>query len=86
MRGSDLFDLYRQLLAILAGSYGAVRLGHFIWRFQMTTRAAPRIEAMLRRYLVAQLLRVRISRFGVDLLQVAGLSGLLGYLLWLHWQ
>ena len=86
MRGSDVFDLYRQLLAMIGGSYATVRLILFVWRFQVATRSAPRFEALGRRYLVLQLLRVRISRFVVDLLQITVLMGVLYYLLRLHWR
>ena len=63
-----------------------VRLILFVWRFQVATRSAPRFEALGRRYLVLQLLRVRISRFVVDLLQITVLVGVLYYLLRLHWR
>lgn len=86
MRGSEVFDLYRQLLAIIGGSYATVRLISFVWRFEVAMRSAPRLEALARRYLVLQLLRVRISRFVVDLLQIAVLVVVLGYLIRLHWQ
>ncbi len=81
-----MFDLYRQFLAVVGGSYAAVRLIHFVWRFQLATRSAPRLEALGRRYLVLQLLRVRVSRFVVDLAQIAVLVAVLYYLLALHWR
>ncbi|HUU81893.1 MAG TPA: hypothetical protein VM243_00190 [Phycisphaerae bacterium] len=86
MRGSDLFELYRQLLAVIGGSYATVRLVNFVWRFQLATRSAPRLEAMARRYLVLQVLRVRISRFALDLLHIALLVLVLGWLIRLHWH
>ena len=85
MRGSEVFDLYRQLLAIIGGSYATVRMISFVWRFEVAMRSSPRLEALARRYLVLQLLRVRISRFTVDLLQIAVLGVVLGYLIRLHW-
>lgn len=86
MRGSDAFDLYRQLLAVIGVSYAAVRLIQFVWRFELATRSAPRIEALGRRYLTLQLLRVRVSRFVLDLAQIAVLAFLLYYLIRLHWR
>lgn len=86
MRGSDVFHLYRQLLAVIGASYATVRLIQFVWRFELATRSAPRIEALGRRYLTLQLLRVRISRFVVDLAQVAVLAIVLYCLIRLHWR
>ena len=86
MRGSDLFDLYRQLLVIVVGTYTVVRTVNFVLRWQLATRSAGRAEAIARRYLALQLLRVRIRRFAPDLLEVGVLLVVLGYLLWLHWQ
>ncbi len=86
MRGSDAFDLYRQLLAVIGVSYAVVRLIHFVWRFELATRSAPRIEALGRRYLTLQLLRVRVSGFVIDLAQIAVLVVVLYCLIRLHWR
>ena len=84
MCGSEVFDLYRQLLAILGGSYALVRSVNFVWRWQLATRTATGVEALGRRYLVVQLLRLPIRRFTLDLLQILVLVAVLAYLLWLH--
>ncbi len=86
MRVTDAFDLYRQLLAVIGASYATVRLIHFVWRFQLATQSAPRLEALGRRYLVLQLLRVRFGRFVPDLVQITVLAVVLYYLLRLHWR
>jgi hypothetical protein len=86
MRGNDLFGLYRQLLVIVVGTYTVVRMVNFVWHWQLATRSAGRAEAIARRYLVVQVLRLRIRRFVLDLLEVGVLLVVLGYLLWLHWQ
>ncbi|MHC4064937.1 MAG: hypothetical protein ACYSUQ_04805 [Planctomycetota bacterium] len=86
MRGSDIFDLYRQLLAIILATYMVVRLANFIWRWQLASGSARRWESMARRYLVVQFLRIRVRRFVVDLLQLSVLAVVFAYLVWLHWQ
>ncbi len=86
MRGSELFDLYRQVLVIVVGTYAVVKTVNFALRWQAKTSAARRAEAVARRYLVVQFLRLRIRRFTLDLLQVAALLVILSYLLWLHWD
>ena len=84
MRGGDLFDLYRDLLALVVGTYVVVRTLNFIWRWQLATGSAPRLEGLLRRYLVVSVLRLRVRRFVFELGQVFLLIGVLSYLAWLH--
>jgi hypothetical protein len=84
MTGRDLFDLFRQLLALLGGVYVVVRLVNFVVRWQVSMRSTRRAEALARRYLVLQALRVRISRFVVELLQIAALVVVLAWLIHLH--
>ncbi len=86
MPGGDLFDFYRQVLLIVAGTYTVLQTTNFVLRWRMATTAAGRTEALARRYLVVQLLRVRLRRFAFDFLQLAVLIGVLAYLLWLHWH
>jgi len=86
MRGSDIFDLYRQLLAIVVSTYIVVRMVNFVLRWQLATEAAPRWEALVRRYLTVQLMRLRVRRFLFELGQVAVLAAVFGYLLLLHWR
>ncbi|MCP4246998.1 MAG: hypothetical protein GY778_08100 [bacterium] len=84
MRGGDVFDLYRHLLALVVGTYVVVRAVNFIWRWQLATGSAHRLEGLLRRYLVVSVLRLRIRRFVFELGQVLLLTGVLVYLVWLH--
>lgn len=86
MRGGEIFDLYRHLLALVVGTYVAVRTVNLIWRWQLATGSADRLEGLLRRYLVASVLRVRVRRFVFELGQVFLLIGVLSYLVWLHWR
>jgi len=84
VRGSDIFDIYRQLLTLVVSSYVVVRTVNSIWRWQSATQSAPKWEAAARRYVVTQLLRVRLRRFALDLLQIGAAAGVLACLIWLH--
>ena len=86
MTGRDVFDFYRFLLTVLVSTYAGVRLVQFFWRWQIVTRSAPRAEALARRYLMVQFLRVRTSRFALDLLTIAALLAVLAWLISLHWS
>jgi hypothetical protein len=84
LKDLDLFALYRWLLAIVCTVYTFVRLGQtaqgwieYLWS------AHPR-SGTLRRYALVQLLRIRVTRFTFDLLQIAVLLAAFGALLWLH--
>ena len=84
MTGTDVFDLYRRTLAIVFGTYAVIRLINAVWRWQLATQRAGRSEAMLRRYVLVSLLRVRLRRFWFDVVQIGVLTAMLTYLLWLH--
>lgn len=84
MSGSDVFDLYRQSLTLVVGVYVVFRTANFVIQWQAAIASARKPEAILRRYLAVQFLRVRVRRFAFDLLQVAVLVAVLGYLVWLH--
>ena len=86
MRGSDIFNLYRQLLAIIVTTYAVVRAVNFVWRWQLAGGSARRWEATARRYLVVQFLQVRLRRFAIDLLQIAVLGAVFAWVIWLHLQ
>ena len=86
MRGSDFFDLYRQMLAVVVGSYTCVAAVGFLWRWAPLRTQQGRAHRMVRRYVIIHLLRVSVSRFTPDLVQVAALLAALILLIWLHWQ
>jgi len=80
----DLFEFYRFLLALLVGVYCVVKLISFLWRwhrFDSRYRWAP----LVRRYVVVQLLRIRVRRFVLDFLQIAALALILILLVSRHW-
>lgn len=80
----SLFHLYRYLLTVVACTYVVVRAGGFIWRWQIATDDAERPEALVRRYLVALLLRSRVRRFWIELVQIAILVVVLVLVIRLH--
>ncbi len=82
----DLFEFYRYLLAVLVASYATARLITFIWRLGRVDAADPRSHVLLRRYLVVQLLRLRVGRFAWDLTVIAALLMVLVSLVLRHWR
>ncbi len=80
----DLFSFYRRLLLIILGSYSVIRLMLFIWRWQADSLAAGRHEARLRQWVEVSVLRVRMRRFTLSVLQIALLTAILGYVIWLQ--
>ena len=73
----DLFDLFRWLLGTVATVYATVLLCQWAWTWWVwLSRPAAGYErhfAILRRYLVIHGLRLRLKRFGGDLLVIVGL-------------
>lgn len=84
MTGHDLFDFYRKTLLLFGMNYAALRTVHAIWCWQTWGTGASKWEAMGRRYLEVQLLRIRVRRFARDLLEIAGLCGVLLVLISQH--
>lgn len=84
MFGTEIFDLYRRLLGILLAVYGLVNLLNFVLKWREAMSRAGRSEAVLRRYLVTTVLRVRLRKFGFDFVQIGLLAAILVGVLWLH--
>ena len=84
MPAISIFGLYRHVLLIVVGCYVAVRFASFVWRWQIHGREADRSEAMLRRYVVTLLFRVRLRWFWFDFLQIGVLLAGLAYTMMLH--
>ncbi len=78
----DFFVLYRRLLLIVAGTYTAVRLLQFIWRWRSDSLIAARPEALMRRWVEVSVLRLRLRWFSFDVLQIVLLTAILLYVLW----
>ena len=80
----DLFHFYRFLLAVLVTSYALVRLALFLARWRDLGVDDPRGVGMLKRYLLSQLIRVRLRRFAREGLVIGLLLALLITLITLH--
>lgn len=79
----DVFAFYRWLLFIAGTVYTIiqiVRTGHswLVWFWTV-----PR-GATVRRYAAVQLLRIRLRRFTLDLVEIVGLTTAFFALVWLH--
>lgn len=74
----DLFDVFRWLLGTVVTVYATVVTCQWIWTWWVwLTRPQAGYErqfALLRRYLMLHGLRLRLARFGGDILVIIGLS------------
>jgi hypothetical protein len=84
MESLDLFAFYRWLLAIVCTVYTAVRLGQTIHGWILYFWAPYSYSGALRRYALVQLLRIRVRRFTLDLLEIVVLTAAFFAVLWLH--
>lgn len=84
MRDLDLFALYRWLLAIVCTIYTIVRLAQTAQGWIAYLWAPSSYSGPLRRYALVQVLRIRVRRFTLDLVQIVALTAAFFALLWLH--
>jgi len=84
VQGFDLFEFYRFMLTVMVGIYGTGHLVVFIWRWQVAADGWLG-SALLRRYLMVLLLRMRFRRFAYELAVIGGLLLTLGLLIRAHW-
>lgn len=80
----DLFEFYRFLLALLVLVHCVVKLVSFVYRwyaFDSRYRWAP----LVRRYVVVQLLRIRVRRFLFEIAQLGALAAIFILLVSRHW-
>ena len=84
MGGFDLFEFFRFLLSVLVCVYCTCRLATVIWAWQGFGRDGSVGSALLRRYLIALVLRARFRRFLYEFSVIGGLSACLVVLLRLH--
>jgi len=80
----DLFYLFRYFLCVVCTIYAAARTGQTLLRWQQWLWADGRSQALVRRYLMAQLVRVRLRRFGFDVLQIIVLLAVFWQVILLH--
>ncbi len=81
----DLFEFFRYMLSVVAGTYGLIRLLQFIWHWQGIDGEARTGSALLYRYAIVLILRARFRRFAYDLAVIGSLAGLLVLLVQRHW-
>ncbi|MBN1342952.1 MAG: hypothetical protein JXQ73_09750 [Phycisphaerae bacterium] len=82
--GFDLFYAWRYMLGVVCTIYAAVRLGQSLWRWQQYLWSGQRSTTLMRHYLVAQLVSVRVHRFTLELAQIAALLAMFGLITWAH--
>lgn len=83
MSDLDLFQSYRLLLMFAVGTYCAIAT---VWRLVSTVRAlsATHHSELIWKYLVVQLLRIRLREARRELLWIALLLVALAAVAWLH--
>ena len=84
MHELEPFNLFRQILLLVVVTYTLVQLIHLIWRWHAWGVTAGRGERILRRWVVLNLLNIRIRRFTLDLIQITALAIIFLGLLWLQ--
>ncbi len=79
----DLFFTFRWLLATVCSVYAAVVIGRS-WAGWLAYFHSGRRTAVLGRYAMVLMLRLRIRRFSWELLQIVGLLVILAWLVYIH--
>ena len=81
----DLFEVWRRILGIVCTIYALVAISQSLlrWRGQYLAEHG-RVGRLVRHYVLARLLGIRLQRHGPDLLHIAGLILILAGLLYAH--
>ena len=82
--GGDLFETWRRILALACGVYTIIVTGRSLWGWYEYFTAPERGRKTLRRYATVQFLRLRLTRFAGEFVQLALLALALVWLLKLH--
>ncbi len=82
--GIELFHLWRFVLIVVCTIYTAIRLTQTAWRWQEILWAGTRTSGLMRHYLFVHLLRLRVHRFTLEMIQIAALLVALLALSWAH--
>lgn len=80
----DLFEFWRLVLGILCTVYATVVTIRSLWGWCVYFSAPDRSTALMRRYVVVQLLRLQPGRFTWELLQIGFWLVMLALLLRWH--
>ncbi len=79
----DFFDTFRWLLAIICTVYAVIVTWNWLWGYLQWFQSSREMQRV-GNYAVVLLLRTRIRRFGFELLQIAALTALFFYIVYLH--
>jgi hypothetical protein len=79
----DMFFTFRWLLATVCTVYAVVCIWRS-WANWLTYFRSGRRPAVLGRYAMVLMLRLRIRRFTWELFQIVGLLAILGWLVYIH--
>src|SRR5262245_156273 len=82
--GLDLFEFWRFILTVACFIYAAVLTVQSIWNWLVYLSGPQRATTLLRRYVIIQLLRLRLRPFAGELLQIGVWSVVLAQLVRLH--
>ena len=74
------------MLAVSGGVYTALRTGQSVARWLDWLEPKDRLARIRRRYVMLHLLRIRVSNFWAELLQIALLAALLIFIIRWHYS
>ena len=84
-RHIDLFYTFRYILVTVCTIYATLQLASTLWHWHIYLSPSKRETAVLRHYLLLQLMRLRVHRFVFELLGIVILVGVLAYVVRLHY-
>lgn len=67
----DLFEFWRFILTVACFVYAAVVTIQSLWSWMLFLSGPERTTTLMRRYVIIQLLRLRLRPFGGELIQTA---------------
>ena len=82
--GRDVFESWRLLLTTVCSIYALVITGKSLWEWVVYLSAPDKTTTLMRSYVIASLLRIRLHRFAAELLQIAFWTAALLLILALH--
>lgn len=80
----DVFELWRLVLGLICTVYAVVVTGRSLWGWLVYFSRGDRTTVLMRNYVLAQLLSLRVSRFSWELAQIGFWLAALFVLLRLH--
>ncbi len=80
----SLFHLYRWILVVLGVTYATALTIAYFWNLHLQLRQAGSRGQLVRRYLLLHILRLRLRRFWLDVVEIVVLVAILWELVALH--